>query len=260
MLGPETIRNISDVAAYRAAEEDRHPLAIWRGSEKSDLRHIPFLGDYCPAGFRPATFLDVNEDDKALPHNQAVALLARYGYRPHLDVVDLLVDASGWGSPYEPALTLHQFAEFAGGGYWAIVEEGQFQIVARLYVKDASAPGTPGPDIEDVECTECHQVHNHLEECDEESLEAWAEFETAYEYCHGCDAGIDEGDANVIEAFAENVMYRDEDESGVLCDKCYEEYGPSIDKAYVDDRDPIERYGTPEHEAWLVEQEQLGLL
>jgi hypothetical protein len=259
MLGPETIRNISDVAAYRAAEEGKKPLAIWRGNEEQDVRGIPFLGDYCPVGYRPATFLDVRTET-ALPFTQAQALLARYGYRSAGDVVDLLVDASGWGSEDEPALTFAGFAAIAGGGYWAIVEEGQFQIVARLYVKDASAPGTPGPDIEDVECTECHQVHNDLEECDEESLEAWAESETAYEYCHGCDAGIDEGDANVIEAFAENVMYRDEDESGILCDKCYGEYGPSIDKAYVDDRDPIERYGTPEHEAWLVEQEQLGLL
>lgn len=257
MLGPETIRNISDVAAYRAAEEGRKPLSVWRGSEEQDLRNIPFLGSYCPAGFRPATFRDVNEEgDAALPLVQAVRLLSRYGYRSAGDIVDLLVDATGWDNS-GPALSLAQFAEFAGGGYWAIVEQGQFQIVARLYVKDPYASSLPAPEYEDVVCSDCGAVHNDLEECDEPYED---EFETAYEYCHGCDHGIAEGDANVIEAFAENVMYRDEDESGVLCDQCYEEYGPSIDKAYVDDRDPIERYGTPEHEAWLVEQEQLGLL
>jgi hypothetical protein len=49
-------------------------------------------------------------------------------------------------------------------------------------------------------------------------------FTRAYEYCHGCDNGIAEGDANVIEEFAVDVMYRDAGESGVLCDQCYADY------------------------------------
>ena len=27
-------------------------------------------------------------------------------------------------------------------------------------------------------------------------------------------------------------------------------------ESWTDDRDPIDRYGTPEHEAWLIEQEE----
>ncbi len=272
MLGPETIRNISDVAAYRAAEEERKPLPVWRGSEEQDCRQLPFLGDYCPVGYRPATFRDLNEEGNvALPYEQSVVLLVRFGYRAAGDIVDLLMDATGWDKS-GPALSFEDFCALAGGGYWAIVEEGQFQIVARLYVKDPSAPGHDAPSYEDVECSECLTVHNDLEECD---LDYCADCskdvpyghicEGAYEYCHGCDDGIAEGDAHVIEFFKWPVMYRDAGESGVLCDKCYESEGPNVDAAYegdvygegnLDDRDPIEVYGTPEHEAWLLECER----
>jgi hypothetical protein len=249
MLGPETIRNISDVAAYRAAEEGRKPLAIWRGSEEQDARNIPFLGSYCPVGYRPATFGDLNEDaNVALPYEQAVALLIRYGYRGAGDYVDLLVDATGWDNS-GPALSFTDFCALAGGGYWAIVEEGQFQIVARLYIRDEYAPGSDGPSEDDVTCDACFTIHNDLEECDSEWCETCDEqlpYDhecTAYEYCHGCDKGIAEGDANVIEFFAWSVMYRDEGESGVLCDECYDREGFHVDKAYDGDDGQEENLG-----------------
>ena len=42
MMSAQLIKDVSDVAAYRAAEEDRKPLSIW--SER-DSTHIPFLGE-----------------------------------------------------------------------------------------------------------------------------------------------------------------------------------------------------------------------
>jgi hypothetical protein len=254
MLGPETIRNISDVAAYRAAEEGRKPLAIWRGSEEQDARNIPFLGSYCPVGYRPAIIRDLEESpedrdqpDRALPDAQADAVLSRCYYRPSGDIVDLLVDASDFGEDSEPALTFDAFCALAGGGYWAIVEEGQFQVVIRLYVRDDAAPGTDGPSEDDVTCDACLTIHNDLEECESEWCDTCDEqlpYDhecVAYEYCHGCDKGITEGDAHVIEFFAWSVAYRDEDESGVLCDTCYDLEGPHVDKAYDGDA------GQPEH-------------
>lgn len=40
----------------------------------------------------------------------------------------------------------------------------------------------------------------------------------------------------------------------IPCGQC--EMEASIDYDYEEERDPIERYGTPEHEAWLLEMER----
>lgn len=166
MLGPETIRDISNVAAYRAAEEGREPLVIWA---QDDLRHIAFLGDYTPQGWRRATWGDL------------LGLKPRNVWSARDDEeATFMVDSSGWGAPDEPALTfpetwayLRELAvrvdtDLTFGA--AIRESGEFQIVMGVYVKDPSSEGNPAPSEEDVICHECYTVHDALEECDEDGL------------------------------------------------------------------------------------------
>lgn len=162
MMGTQTIKDVSDVAAYRAAEEGREPLSIW---SKRDATHIPFIGDYTPPGWRRALWADFAQRPR----------VGRYDREG--EEVTFMVDSSGFGSAGEPALTVGEFADFIvlpqlpGLDYgWAIREAGQFQIVAGAYIADPESPGNPAPSEEDVTCKECGTVHDDLEECDESEL------------------------------------------------------------------------------------------
>ena len=178
MLGAETIARMSDVAAWRAAEEGRSPLSVWG---VSDLRHIPFLGEYCPAGWRPALWA-----------GDQVPQPPRSVFAAHHQQAMVEVDASGWGSQHEPALTFDELDAYVktvnravrNVGF-GIREAGEFQIVVGVYVKDPGAVETGLPDEASVTCDECGTVHDPLEECDL--------------YCNAC--GSDEhNDADCPEA------------------------------------------------------------
>ena len=144
MLDGAQIRNISDVAAYRASEEGLVPLTLWK---REDIPHIPFLGYYVPAGYRPATFDDLDPGiDRSL------------FYQPYgLD--EVWVECGGWGSDPTDAF-------MATGQYWAIVESGEFQTYARCYVQDPYASAQGLPSEMSVTCEHCGTVHNEFEECD----------------------------------------------------------------------------------------------
>lgn len=162
MMSAQLIKDVSDVAAYRAAEEGRKPLSIWG---KRDTQHLPFLGDYTPAGWRRALWSDFY----ATP---------RVGWPWREDEeATFMVDSSGFGDRDEPALTIEEFSTFAmtpqrpQNEYgWAIRESGQFQVVVGAYIVDAGSPGNPSPDEESVTCEECGTVHDGMEECDEDGL------------------------------------------------------------------------------------------
>ena len=158
MMGIETIRNISNVAAYRAAEDGKYPLTV---VDERDVHHIPFLGDYVPAGWRKATWADV----KSAPRNVWEARAD--------EEVNFMVDSSGFGSSSEPALTFDEFAEYAlsSGLGWAIDQSGQFQVYVTGYIRDATSPGVPAPDVSEVECSECGAIHDDMEECDPDGLQ-----------------------------------------------------------------------------------------
>lgn len=121
MMGVAEIRRLSDEAAYRAAREGRIPLSLWK---REDAGHVPFIGDYVPPGWRLATWGETT----LRPRNV-------WSPRPE-EPVRFMVDASGWGSPGEPALTFGEFCALAVGARlsWAIVEEGQFQVVMAGFV------------------------------------------------------------------------------------------------------------------------------
>ena len=152
MLSAQTIRDMSDYAAYRAAEEGHEPLAVW---SDDDLPHLPFLGEYVPRGYRVATWADM----RSRPRNETWGDDDNPAYT--------LVDASGFGSVNEPALTYPELADYVaenGQCYWAIVETGQFQVVVAAYIQDNSSEGVPAPEIDP--CDYCGGIHGPLDECD----------------------------------------------------------------------------------------------
>jgi hypothetical protein len=104
MMSLALIKELSREQAARAAAEDLEPLVIW---DTKDIRCIPNLGDYRPEGWE---------------------LVETY-----------FVDASGFGAPGEPALTLDEFlAKIVPGRAYALIEEGQFQVYVGEFVKEES--------------------------------------------------------------------------------------------------------------------------
>jgi hypothetical protein len=177
MMGLETIKRMSDVAAYRAAEEGRYPLSVMKAE---DVRGLPFLGDYVPAGWRHALWADFYSTP-------------RTGWPWAEDHrATFMVDSSGWGSTGEPALTMAELQDFVMQPQrpqheygWGIVEAGQFQVVVQAYVRDDTAPETGVPDEESVTCEDCHEVHGPLEECDPELLSRCPACGDVIDYCQG---------------------------------------------------------------------------
>ena len=165
MLGPETIKNMSDVAAWRAAEEGEEPLIVWH---ERDLHHAPFLGDYIPAGWRRARW------DEGIPKP------GRWVYAIDHEEACVEVDSSGFGDDREPAMTYTELAAYAPAVQeatdldvgWAIIEAGQFQVVLGIYVRDEAAQAKGLPSEADVTCDECGTIHSDLEECDEDGYDA----------------------------------------------------------------------------------------
>lgn len=99
MMGLETIKAMNSGKAREAKRLGKLPLILWSEADKDNLRKIPHIGNWRPEGFT----------------------LVR----------ELLVDSSGFGATDEPALTFDQFCETAQvGKAYAIIEAGQFQIVA----------------------------------------------------------------------------------------------------------------------------------
>lgn len=181
MLGPETIRQMADIAAYRAAEEGHTPLVIWA---QEDLRHLAFLGDYTPRGWRRATWGDL------------LGLRPRNIYYARDDEeATFMVDSSGFGARDEPALTFEEAWAYARElavrvdsnetfGL-AIREAGEFQVVLGVYLKDEQSEGNPAPDFDAVACPDCMGVHGPFEECDPEGLEHCPACGDPIDYCQG---------------------------------------------------------------------------
>lgn len=137
MMSPEYINYLSNKAAIEAAVNASAagdliaPLEVtnvyevnaWESSRRFP---IPNLGALRPAGWK---LID-----------------------------DWLVDASGFGSESEPALTIRQLAsrlrDNIGKGYaYAIVEQGQFQIVIGVFEPDPEAKLTLANPIDDDDWT-----------------------------------------------------------------------------------------------------------
>lgn len=112
----ETIRDLANEQARKAAREKRKPYAIFDEAELNAFgtNAVPFpfpnLGTYVPKGWRL--------------------------------VEQLFCDSTGWGSDREPALSARQLKEKlrehirAGNKYaYAITECGQFQLYLGVFEK-----------------------------------------------------------------------------------------------------------------------------
>lgn len=104
MMSLDAIHQLADEKALQAAKENREPYEAIRDRDGMVLK-CPNIGSYEPSGF--------TEIDR------------------------LFVDKSGFGSPGEPALTPEQFlGKVKAGLYYAIVQEGQFQLYIGVFERD----------------------------------------------------------------------------------------------------------------------------
>ncbi len=129
MMSPETIRSMSRAAARRSRENHVEPLVVRdedRGVLNEHLRHMPNLGDRCPRGWKRVPACSLTESTSGL---------VPFGGKEMHHFIE--VDSSGWGSPGELALTFGQFCQWVseapGENAYAIVEEGQFQVVIGVF-------------------------------------------------------------------------------------------------------------------------------
>lgn len=124
-----TIREMQTEAADNAARNSMIPTVVWDDmSLEPDLKGIPNLGDYVPYGWRMAEESEFSTD--AMESDGT-----------------LFVDASGWGSAGESALTQEQFYSAVRSilaealerdqtvGF-AITEVGQFQAYVGVFVRE----------------------------------------------------------------------------------------------------------------------------
>ena len=124
MMSTQQIERMADDAAMEAAAKGRRPYVPFDGAEVKRGRwaaKVPNLGSYRPEGF---TMVDA-----------------------------WLVDATGMGLPSEPALTFGQLvvravplAESPLNYGFAVIEQGQFQIVLGIFVPDEDLPAWLGSD------------------------------------------------------------------------------------------------------------------
>jgi len=129
MMSPETIRSLSKQAARRSREQHLEPLLVRnedRGVLSEHLRHMPNLGDRVPRGWKRVPACSLTESTSGL---------VPFGGPEAFHYIE--VDSSGWGSPTELALTFGQFCQWVseapGELGYAIVEEGQFQVVIGVF-------------------------------------------------------------------------------------------------------------------------------
>lgn len=115
-MSAQQMNRLADEAAARAARRNTKPVKV---TSLDQSRKIPFLGDFVPAGFKRVDAADPGRWTGAAE-----------GY--------IEVDASGFGSDREPALTQSEFEAYAKAHpeyFFGIVEAGQFQVVLATYQK-----------------------------------------------------------------------------------------------------------------------------
>lgn len=135
MMSLDTIEELSREAGVKAAKHRREPFVVFSASTAfEDLRRSPFLGDYVPRGWRPATAKDVG------------FTTAEHGvYGSDDDGITLFVDSSGMGAPGERALTAEEATALVvraldhtrtvGTLGVGITTQGQFQVHIGLFLK-----------------------------------------------------------------------------------------------------------------------------
>jgi len=121
MMSPGGRQERADKAARHARHNGYRPVIVTEETKAQALRdlaqdrrptlQVPFLGDYVPEGFVPTETV-------------------------------LFVDTSGFGGPFERALTVEQFVQALRPGYaYAMIEAGQFQAYVQEFVPPKTKRG-----------------------------------------------------------------------------------------------------------------------
>lgn len=127
MMSLATIKAVNREHAQEAARNGRTPFVYFSVVEvdQTDGFPFPFFGDYRPDGW---------------------------------EMVDThFVDATGWGTEDEPALTVEQFRRVIRDSIgdhaanretvgWAVIEAGQFQVRVGEFTRPAPRPANPYDD------------------------------------------------------------------------------------------------------------------
>jgi hypothetical protein len=138
MMSSEQIARLSDEAAARAERKGAAPrvppLVLRQGGIEEWVKKMPNIGSYRPVGWELVQ-RDALVTPKGMRQDRLRWLAAAEPY--------LMVDASGFGSESEPALSFRELVALVEAnprfGY-AIVEEGQFQVVVGVFERTADAP------------------------------------------------------------------------------------------------------------------------
>lgn len=134
MMSLSTIKALDRQAARKAAQAKREPFVIFSAdTAEGDLRHAPFLGGYCPKGWRRAAQADVG---------LTTDMHGVYGTeREVLLFLDKMGVGGGGGDlslPQAGAVIRHALSYAAALGLTlgvGLCLEGQFQVHVQLYVK-----------------------------------------------------------------------------------------------------------------------------
>lgn len=127
MMSTETIHHLSEQAARRAKAKSNRPhqintATINDGAVAKVMRTIPFIGDWRPRGYTL-----VEHEAFTLPEGWTGRKLNNlWCSEPYL-----FIDKYGFGNDSR-VLSFDELCDLAAanpGLYWAIVEEGQFQVV-----------------------------------------------------------------------------------------------------------------------------------
>ena len=134
-MSSQQIARLSDEAAADAQRRNRHPwVAGSYLAEKPDklfdaMRSMPNMGSY-----RPASWELVERGELKLPAGWAFSKLTDlWAEAPYL-----MVDKGGWGGSDSRSLSPFKLRDLIAANPllgWAIVEEGQFQIVVGVFRK-----------------------------------------------------------------------------------------------------------------------------
>lgn len=160
MMGSDVIASFQAKATARAARSKKAPLALFDAAAiEQDLRRAPNLGLHLAKGWH--RLLDVADPKTDFERTCAKVvhvlpprvLRGSRFWAGHVDGpwadLRLFIDKSGWGDSSEPALSADETIEalklavraLDGTGYAlgiGLVEEGQFQCYAGLFLKESA--------------------------------------------------------------------------------------------------------------------------
>ena len=161
MMSLREINRITDEMAAKAERRNTRPKVFGAFADPSTVRGIPFIGTYRAPGWVTASIEELTTPSD-VPYSRVANTNATEPY--------LMVDKSGWGGSNEPALTIGELCSLIRANPtlgWAVVEEGQFQVVVAAFRRatDAKPARVPRGTVDEVasafatkQAAKCHNA------------------------------------------------------------------------------------------------------